>query len=40
MEIRVGGRPLTVTMRTPGDGFDLMACFLLPARCVDERPLR
>ena len=23
LEIRVGGRPLTVTMRTPGDDFDL-----------------
>jgi FdhD protein len=28
LEIRVAGRPLTVTMRTPGDDFDLVAGFL------------
>jgi FdhD protein len=28
LEIRVSGRPLTVTMRTPGDDFDLVAGFL------------
>ncbi|MQA06742.1 MAG: formate dehydrogenase accessory sulfurtransferase FdhD [Streptosporangiales bacterium] len=28
LEIRVGGEPLTVTMRTPGDDFDLVAGFL------------
>src|SRR5258708_29978561 len=28
LEIRVSGEPLTVTMRTPGDDFDLVAGFL------------
>lgn len=28
LEIRLGGRPLSVTMRTPGDDFDLVAGFL------------
>ncbi|WP_433338344.1 formate dehydrogenase accessory sulfurtransferase FdhD [Spirillospora sp. CA-294931] len=28
LEIRVSGRPLTITMRTPGDDFDLVAGFL------------
>jgi FdhD protein len=29
LEIRVAGRPLTVTMRTPGDDFDLARGFLV-----------
>ncbi|MDH6110833.1 FdhD protein [Kitasatospora sp. MAP12-15] len=29
LEIRVGGEPLTVTMRTPGQDFDLVAGFLV-----------
>jgi FdhD protein len=29
LEIRVAGRPLSVTMRTPGDDFDLAAGFLV-----------
>jgi FdhD protein len=29
LEIRVGGRPLVITMRTPGNDFDLAAGFLV-----------
>ena len=29
LEIRVSGRPLTVTMRTPGNDFDLARGFLV-----------
>src|SRR5258708_4541886 len=29
LEMRIGGRPFTVTMRTPGDDFDLVAGHLV-----------
>lgn len=36
LEIRVGGRQVAVTMRTPGDDFDLVAGFLLGEGAVRE----
>ncbi|MER5636984.1 formate dehydrogenase accessory sulfurtransferase FdhD [Kitasatospora sp. NPDC002227] len=35
LEIRLGGEPLTVTMRTPGHDFDLVAGFLVGEGLVD-----
>ena len=44
LEIRIGGQPLTVTMRTPGDDIDLAAGFLftegLLPPAVDLRQIR
>jgi FdhD protein len=44
LEIRIGGQPLTVTMRTPGDDIDLAAGFLftegLLSPAVDLRLIR
>jgi FdhD protein len=36
LEIRVGGRPLVVTMRTPGDDMDLAAGFLVSEGVVSQ----
>jgi FdhD protein len=38
LEIRVAGRPLTVTMRTPGDDFDLARGFLVSEGVVSAAP--
>lgn len=37
MEIRVGGRALAVTMRTPGNDIDLVHGFLLTEGVIDDR---
>ena len=37
LEIRVNGRPAGVTMRTPGDDFELAAGFLLTEGLVNQR---
>lgn len=36
LEIRVAGRPLTVTMRTPGNDLELAAGFLISESLVDD----
>lgn len=37
LEVRVGGRQVAVTMRTPGDDFDLVAGFLLSEGAINGR---
>jgi formate dehydrogenase accessory protein FdhD len=36
LEIRIAGRPLTITMRTPGADFDLVAGFLTAEGIIDS----
>src|SRR5438552_17121851 len=37
LEIRIGDTPVSVTMRTPGDDFDLAAGFLLTEGIIKRR---
>lgn len=37
LEIRIGGEPLTVTMRTPGSDFELVAGFLVGEGVITRR---